>query len=202
MKALGSATDGPLKLKSSPQQKFLCFPATPETDGGLLLKTRFTLIYSLVYCCHHAKIPFIIMALSDYFASKFLFIATANVFNVIALISAILLLLDPILFVAHTGYNFYHLKKAEKNPPPEKGRGKSRAEVNPYRTPPYTAWWKWYVVTGTIHLLDAWFFRTFIPFLERARTGIETPADDLRDLVDIARLLWGIVRSLSILVIA
>src|SRR5271163_2777560 len=150
MKALGSATDGPLKLKSSPQQKFLCFPATPETDGGLLLKTRFTLIYSLVYCCHHAKIPFIIMALSDYFASKFLFIATANVFNVIALISAILLLLDPILFVAHTGYNFYQLRKAEKAPAAteKKTRGKA-SESTHHRIPPHTEWWKWYLVSAT-----------------------------------------------------
>jgi len=140
-----------------------------------------------------------IMALSDYFSSKFLFIATANVFNVIALISAILLLLSPIVFVAHTGYNFYHFQKAEKIPPQQTGR---RAEVNPYRHPPYTAWWKWYVVTGIIHLLDAWFFRTFMPFLERARSGIETPAKDLGDLIDIARLLWGIVRALSIVVIA
>ena len=142
------------------------------------------------------------MDISCYLSSKFLFIATANVFNVIALISAILLLLDPILFVAHTGYNFYQLKKAEKNPPPAQTRSKGRAEVNPYRQPPYTAWWKWYVVAGIVHLLDAWFFRTFMPFLERARSEIEQPQDDLRDLVDIARLLWGIVRALSILVIA
>jgi hypothetical protein len=53
----------------------------------------------------------------------------------------------------------------------------------------------------TVHLLDAWFFRSIIPFFERARSQRDLPPDDLQDLADICRLLWGIVRCLSLFVI-
>ena len=204
MKAHGSALTVHSSCTAHLSKRFFVSRRLPTrlSTYARLNEASFTLNFLLFIIYPSRKFRFFVMALSDYLSSKFLFIATANVFNVIALISAILLLLDPILFLAHTAYNFYQLKKAEKNPPPEKGRGKARGEVNPHRAPPNTAWWKWYVVVGIIHLLDAWFFRTFIPFLERARNGVETPGDDLRDLVDIARLLWGIVRALSILVLA
>lgn len=54
---------------------------------------------------------------------------------------------------------------------------------------------------AAVHLLDAWFFRTIVPFFERARVQRETSPDDLQDLADICRLLWGIVRALSLFVI-
>lgn len=138
------------------------------------------------------------MPLSYYFTGNSLYNSTTNVFNVIALISAILLILDPILFVAHTGYNFYLSRQTTA--PPEKPKGRSKSSAAHLQAAP--TWWKWYAVAAAIHLLDAWFFRSIIPFFERARAskGL-SPPDDMQDLADICRLLWGIIRALSIFVI-
>jgi hypothetical protein len=146
------------------------------------------------------------MALGYYVSAEFLYVATVNVFNVIALLSAILLLLDPILFVAHTAFNYYLAQQALKPPPGKQTKGNSDRQdprANPQnRLHPKPEWWKWYVVSALIHLLDAWFFRSIIPFYERARSQHDAPPDDLQDLADISRLLWGIVRCLSLFVIA
>ena len=146
------------------------------------------------------------MALSHYVSAEFLYVATVNVFNVIALLSAILLLLDPILFVAHTAFNYYLAQQALKPPPEKQTKGSSDRQgprTNPQsRLHPKPEWWKWYAVSALIHLLDAWFFRSIIPFYERARSQRDATPDDLQDLADISRLLWGIVRSLSLFVIA
>jgi hypothetical protein len=140
------------------------------------------------------------MPLSYYLSGPFLYNSTTNVFNFIALISAILLILDPILFVAHTGYNYYLSRQTTAPPEKPKGRSKGTSSASHLHATP--SWWKWYVVAGLIHLLDAWFFRSIIPFFERARAskGLPTP-DDMQDLADICRLLWGIIRALSIFVI-
>ena len=144
------------------------------------------------------------MSLNYYLTGEFLHVATTNVFNFIAFLSAIMLLLDPILFVVHTAYNYYLHLQAEKAET-EKRAGKSPSEVS--RTLPKDRlnvtpeWWKWYLAAFVIHLFDAWFFRTIIPFFERARAQRDLPPNDLQDLADIARLMWGIVRSLSLFVI-
>jgi len=146
------------------------------------------------------KFIILMMPLSYYLSGSFLYNSTTNVFNVIALISAILLIVDPILFIAHTGYNFY-LSRQTITPAPEKPtKGRSKSSTSHLQATP--TWWKWYAVAATIHLLDAWFFRSIIPFFERARAskGL-SPPDDMQDLADICRLLWGIIRALSIFVI-
>jgi magnesium-transporting ATPase (P-type) len=143
------------------------------------------------------------MSLSYYTSSSFLYAATTNVFNVIAILSAILFILDPILFLIHTTYKFY-LSLYPPEPPSESGKSKGRdnAPKPPKeRLVAKVAWWKWYLVAATIHLFDAWFFRTIIPFYERARALKELSGDNLQELADIARLLWGIVRGLSLIVI-
>jgi hypothetical protein len=147
------------------------------------------------------------MVLEYYMSSAFLYNATTNVFNVIALLSAILLILDPVVFVLHTGYSFYLHEQARKAADEKASAGPSastRAKGPPRTDEPQPAWWKWYAVSATIHLLDAWFFRSIIPFFERVRSahypGDGRP-DDLQDLADISRLLWGIVRALSLFVI-
>lgn len=144
------------------------------------------------------------MSLSYYFTADFLHIAITNVFNVVALLSAIMLLLDPILFLAHSGYNYYLHLQAEKaqaekragKPPSEKSRSTAKDTLTP--TP---EWWKWYLAAFFVHLFDAWFFRTIIPFFERARVQRDMSPSHLQDLADIARLMWGIVRTLSLFVI-
>jgi hypothetical protein len=133
-------------------------------------------------------------------SSTFLYNATTNVFNVVALLSAILFILDPVVFVVHTGYNYYLHVQATKaaNEKTTKGRRSHQSEE------PQPAWWKWYAISATIHILDAWFFRSIIPFFERVRSprypGDGRP-DDLQDTADISRLLWGIVRVLSLFVV-
>ena len=144
------------------------------------------------------------MTLSYCLTGEFLHIATTNVFNVVALLSAVLLLLDPILFLVHSGYNYYLHLQAEKaeaekragKPPSEQSRNRPKDRLN--ATP---EWWKWYLAAFVIHLFDAWFFRTIIPFFERARAQRDLPTNDLQDLADISRLMWGIIRSLSLFVI-
>jgi hypothetical protein len=144
------------------------------------------------------------MTLSYCLTGEFLHIATANVFNVVALLSAVLLLLDPILFLVHSGYNYYLHLQAEKaeaekragKPPSEQSRNRPKDHLN--ATP---EWWKWYLAAFVIHFFDAWFFRTIIPFFERARAQRDLPTNDLQDLADISRLMWGIIRSLSLFVI-
>ena len=138
------------------------------------------------------------MSWSYYVSGDFLYVSTTNIFNVIALLSAILLLLDPILFIVHSGYNYYVAQQASK--PTTEKRKETRANLQ-NRVSPKTEWWKWYIVSATIHLLDAWFFRSIVPFFERARSQRDLPPNDLQDLADISRLLWGIVRSLSLFVI-
>jgi hypothetical protein len=134
-----------------------------------------------------------------YVSGSFLYAATTNVFNVIALLSAVLLLLDPIVFVAHSGYNFYADHKAQTAVAEAPEKPKSRKAPPPSRKP---VWWKWYAVSATIHLLDAWFFRSIVPFFERAQANQGKPStSDLQDIADITRILWGIVRSLSLFVI-
>src|SRR5579862_6816403 len=140
----------------------------------------------------------LVMLPTYYFSGLFLYNSTTNVFNFIALISAVLLILDPILFVAHTGYNVYLSRQVRA--PAEKPRGRAKAASSLTHAAP--TWWKWYAVAATIHLLDAWFFRSIIPFFERAgASNRHTTPDDMQDLADICRLLWGIVRALSIFVI-
>jgi hypothetical protein len=136
------------------------------------------------------------LSYSYYVSSEFLYLATANLFNVIALVSAMLLLFDPILFLAHTGYNYYLAQQALKTGEKEKRKGPPKPKDAPQ-------WWKWYAVGITIHLLDAWFFRTIFPFYERVQSLriSPPPPDDLNDLADISRILWGIVRTLSLFVI-
>jgi hypothetical protein len=133
-----------------------------------------------------------------YVSGSFLYVATTNIFNFIALLSAVLLILDPILFTFHSGYNYYVAYKAQKV---ADASGKPVSRIPPRGTRP-VVWWKWYAVSATIHLLDAWFFRSIIPFFERARANQGQPANDLQDLADITRILWGIVRSLSLFVIS
>ena len=141
------------------------------------------------------------MPFNYYFSGEFLYNSTTNVFNFIALISAILLILDPLLFIAHTGYNFY-LSRKVASPAAEKPKGRPRAASASQHHHATPSWWKWYVVAASIHLLDAWFFRSIVPFFERARASKGVPhPDDLQDLADISRLLWGILRALSIFVI-
>jgi hypothetical protein len=137
------------------------------------------------------------LSLSHYLSQQFLYNATTNVFNVIALLSAILLLLDPILFVAHTGYIYYQSTQAD-NTSVEKKKGRPSNKDHLHTKP---QWWMWYGASIIIHLLDAWFFRTIIPFFERARSQRDIPTDNVQDLADICRLLWGISRSLSLFVI-
>jgi len=137
------------------------------------------------------------MSISYYWSYEFFYVSTTNLFNLIALFSAILFILDPIVFLGHTGYNVYHKYKHEKDPAPEKrSTAKDLSES--------AHWWKWHAVSAGVHLLDAWFFRSIIPFLERARANRSNPPspDDFQDLADICRLLWGIVRTLSLFVIA
>src|SRR5271170_6397619 len=138
-----------------------------------------------------------------YVSGEFVYVSTTNVFNVIAFLSAILLLLDPIFFVVHTGYNFYQAHQALKQKEKGKGKEKESSRKNPKERipPPEAEWWKWYAVSATIHLLDAWFFRSIIPFFERARSQRDSPPNDLQDFADVSRLLWGIVRSLSLFVV-
>src|SRR5437667_62950 len=143
------------------------------------------------------------MSWSYYVSWEFLYVTTPNVFNVIALLSAILVLLDPIVFIAHSGYNYYAAIK-EANPSKQKQKEKGRAAPRQNlqdRLPEKLEWWKWYAASVSIHLLDAWFFRSIIPFFERAQNQHDLPVDDFQDLADISRLLWGIVRTLSLFVI-
>ena len=168
----------------------------------------------LLSFCSHVKaripttthpFPAVIMSWCYYVSGEFLYVATTNLFNVIALLSAVLLLLDPIVFIAHSGYNFYlsvQETKAAATREKPKGRSQPPRQNLQDRIPPKTEWWKWYVVSATIHLFDAWFFRSIIPFFERARSQHDAPPNDLQDLADISRLLWGIVRTLSLFVIA
>jgi len=148
------------------------------------------------------------MSISYYWSSQFAYVATTNIFNFIAFLSAIFLILDPIVFLSHTGYDFYYREKAGREPSPstEKrgGRGAhNRADAR--ASQPKPQWWKWYAVSATIHLMDAWFFRTIIPFYERASvyrlSGQPPSPDDLQEFSDICRLMWGIVRALSLFVI-
>ena len=133
------------------------------------------------------------MSWSYYTSGDFLYVATTNLFNAIAFLSAILLLLDPLVFAFHTVYGYYRAQKALKEQDGKKFK-KAPALNKP-------VWWKWYALSATIHLLDAWFFRSIIPFFERARTHKDQAPNDLQDLADISRLLWGIIRSLSLFVI-
>jgi hypothetical protein len=155
---------------------------------------------------HTTRVPPIsrlhIMAMLSYYtSSSFLYAATTNIFNVIAILSAILFLLDPILFAIHTGYKFY----LSLYPSPEQAEpGDKRKKPAPApkgRVHPATQWWKWYLAAATIHLFDAWFFRTIIPFYERAQASKDLTPDNLEELADITRLLWGIIRGLSLVVV-
>jgi hypothetical protein len=138
------------------------------------------------------------LSISGFFTQQALHNATSNVFNFIALLSAILLLLNPVIFVAHTGYNLYQAQTEAKQGGGEKKKHKSPKD----HLHPRPKWHRWYAVAMGIHLLDAWFFRTIIPFFERARGDtVALPANDIQDLADICRLLWGIVRALSLFVI-
>src|SRR5271169_753882 len=112
------------------------------------------------------------MSWGYYVSKEFLYASTTNVFNFIALISAILLLLDPILFIVHSGYNYYIAQQSQK--PTNEKRKETRANLQS-RIPQKVEWWKWYLVSMTIHLLDAWFFRTIVPFFERARSQRDLP---------------------------
>ena len=143
------------------------------------------------------------MSYSYYVSGQFLYAATTNVFNVIAILSAILFLLDPLVFVAHTGYNFYLSKQATKRANEKAPERRSRRAPEPPEETlqPKPQWWKWYLASATVHLFDAWFFRSIIPFFERAQAQREVPSNDLQELADICRLLWGIVRTLSLFVI-
>ena len=146
------------------------------------------------------------MSWGYYVSGQFLFIATTNLFNAIAFLSALLLLLDPALFVAHTFYNFYAVQPVSTQANRKRRRGSSEGQQSrpdpQNRLTAKIQWWKWYGASAVIHLLDAWFFRSIIPFFERARSQLDSPADDLQDLADICRLLWGIVRALSVFVVA
>jgi len=146
------------------------------------------------------------MPISYYWSCEFAYVATTNVFNFIAFLSAVLLILDPLIFLSHTGYTVYHESKStrETTPTEKRGSGRShRAETRSSLSKPQ--WWKWYAVSAGVHLLDAWFFRTIIPFYERAQShrqsGQPPSPDDMQEFADICRLLWGIVRTLSLFVI-
>jgi hypothetical protein len=149
------------------------------------------------------------MSLSYYWSADFAYVATTNIFNFIAFLSAIFLILDPLVFLSHTGYDVYYDKKGgrETSPSSDKrgSRSGSHSRNDARSTHVKTQWWKWYAVSATVHLMDAWFFRTIIPFYERAslhrRSGQPPLPDDLQEFADICRLMWGIVRALSLFVI-
>jgi hypothetical protein len=148
------------------------------------------------------------MPLSYYWSSEFAYVATTNVFNLIAFLSAVFLLFDPLVFLSHTGYSIYHDRKAVREPSPASEKRGSRGSHSRHESralPEKTQWWKWYAVSATVHLMDAWFFRTIIPFYERAKahrlSGLPPQPNDIEEFADICRLLWGIVRALSLFVI-
>src|SRR5579859_6737770 len=186
-------------------QLILC---SPQHKIALLskLSVQVSVANTFKWTRSHIHVPHyhnITMSWAYYVSFDFLYASTINVFNFTALISATLLLLDPVVFTIHTGYDYYQARQALKAET-EKSGGATRAQ--PQRKHgaknPKTVWWKWYVISATVHLFDAWFFRSIIPFFERARSQKDLPPNDFQDLADIVRLLWGIIRALSLFVIA
>ena len=187
-------------IRSDRQGTSIKFGAHLSNSALFSIAPKLPAIRFRIRACHHRLLP--IMNLSYYTSSAFLYAATTNVFNLIALLSAILFIVDPIAFLIHGGYKFY---LSLYPPPPPETTGKSKSRAPPPapkdRISDRTPWWKWYLAAATIHLFDAWFFRTIIPFYERAQATKDLAPDNLQELADITRLLWGIVRALSLIVV-